>query len=111
MAFRSLNEKTGEYEFEDGFTLLDNILHTFGARCFLANGNWTIIQVNHYDYMADNGSAFIRRYLKANTGTAPSSDDVANFNQTEGTDTIRLAGGTFDFLPVLRNVVAVYNHE
>jgi len=111
MAFRSLNEKTGEYEFEDGFTLLDNICHTFGARCFLANGVWTIIQVNHYDYMADNGSAFIRRYLKANTGTAPSSDDVANFNQTEGTDTIRLAGGTFDYLPVLRNVVAVYNHE
>ena len=109
MAFVELGEN-GTKTYSSAFDLLNGICKAFGMRCFLADGKWNIIQINYYDNWTTGNTHFYRNYYKANTlqGVPNESGSVSGVI-SEGTNIKRLANGDFDYLAVLKEVVAEYD--
>lgn len=109
-AYAPINEN-GDREPKDNFKLLDDICKVFGARLFLSNGKWQIIQVNTYFNMYTT-QQFFRDYKKDNafphttpdaSGTYQSDAKTIGFGQT-----IRY-NGDFDELGILKEVNIIYD--
>ena len=104
-AYRKVHQN-GTVEYQDAWSVLNNICKVWGARLFLSNGSWYFMQVNTYAKMFTTGIQFYRIYNKSATlidsGTVSYIKSAGTFK--------RLAGGNFDFLPVLREANATYDH-
>jgi hypothetical protein len=105
-AYRTVNQN-GTVEYQDAWDVLNNICKVWGARLFLSNGSWYFIQVNTYANMVAGGQ-FFRTYNKSATLI---DSGIATYIKTPASGQYkRLAGGNFDFLPVLREANASYDH-
>lgn len=92
------------------FNLLNDICKIFGARLFLSDGKWNFIQVNTYEEM-NSSDQFYRDYKKGNNGSTFTPDFYGTYteNKTEdGTNIQRLAGNTFDYLPIFKEANMIY---
>jgi len=111
MVFREFDEDTNEFKYEDGFTVLDNICKIWGMRGFLSDGKFQFIQVNNYDF-AQTTAPFFRDYYKDSLEPDASGTLTSlNLSQDSLSYLHRLNGATFDYLPILRNAIATYDHQ
>ena len=102
--FRAFQEViNGQNVTISSFEMLDRICRAWGARLFLADGQWRFIQNNSYSQM---GSGQFRRsyYKGSNTVIASGADDIV---VTSGGNI--LGGGTFDVLPPVQKVKIPYD--
>lgn len=109
MAFVELGDN-GVKTYKSAFELLDGICKAFGMRCFLAEGRWNLVQVNYYDNWTSGNTHFYRYYYKGNDvlGSPDASGSIFGV-VGEGSNIKRLGNNTFDYLPVLKEVVAEYD--
>ena len=105
-AFATTDPDTGIITRQSAFELLNGICKAWGARLFQSDGYWHFIQVNSYHYMGSATDVFFRTYKT--TGTIFNFGTV-DYRKTEGSTYTRLAGATFDTLPILRQVSAKYD--
>lgn len=104
-AYRTINDN-GTETYQDCWSVLNDICKVWGARLFMAEGSWYFIQVNHYGKMLTAGQ-FYRVYNRS--GTLINSGSFS-YRKIETGNFNRLAGGNFDYLPVLKKTQATYNH-
>ena len=76
-------------------------------RCFMSNGRWNLVQVNHYADWKTPSTQYYRYYKKGSSNPYTSGSTSVVF--TEGFN-IKRYGGKFDYLPILRSVETNYNH-
>jgi len=105
-AFATTDPDTGIITRQSAFELLNGICKAWGARLFQSDGYWHFIQVNSYHYMGSATDVFFRTYKT--TGTIFNFGTL-DYRKTEGSTYTRLAGATFDTLPILRKVSAKYD--
>ena len=106
MAFVDIADD-GSRNYKTSFELLDSICKSWGMRCFMSNGRWNLVQVNHYADWKSPSTQFYRYYKKGSNNSYSSGSTSAII--TEGT-TKKRYGGKFDYLPILRSVETNYNH-
>ena len=93
------------------FKLLDDICKVFGARMFLSNGKWQIIQVNTY-YQMSSSAQFFREYTKGNSTPHTTPDNSGTYQndlKTEGIGEIVRFNGDFDQLGILKQADITYD--
>jgi hypothetical protein len=106
MAFVDIADD-GSRNYKTAFELLDSICKSWGMRCFMSNGRWNLVQVNHYADWKTPSTQYYRYYKKGSSNPYASGSTSAVF--TEGFN-IKRYGGKFDYLPILRSVETNYNH-
>lgn len=105
LAFQDVSD-AGQTKNISAYDALKQLCLTWGARVFMADGEWYFQQYDAHKNMP----VYYRRYNK--NGTALGSGSV-DWGVTTGTangsaDVIRLAGGSTEYYPKLRQVVATY---
>lgn len=104
-------DDTGKRRAKTSFKLLDDICKVFGARMFLSNGKWQIIQVNTY-YQMSSSAQFFREYNKGNSTPHTTPDNSGTYQndlKTEGIGEIVRFNGDFDQLGILKQVDITYD--
>ena len=103
--FRAFKEvENGTEVTISSYDALDRICKAWGARLFLANGQWQFIQNNAYTQMATGGGQFRRDYFKQDNAIDGSDSSDYRYSVSNV-----LTGGSFDALPPVQSVVVPYD--
>lgn len=96
------NTTTGEIQFLSCFDMLRQVATVFGARLFLANGQWWFMQPSEYDITQQS----VRNYNKS--GGLISWSGGQSYDLVCNQTTLARAEGRYEFLPPLKKVSATY---
>jgi len=97
-------DSSGVKTYYNSYEVLQSICEAFGARMFMTDGTFHMVSINDYE------GANFKLYHYDNTATETSTTAAATYRKTDGTDIIRLFGGSYKFYPALRESIVRYTH-
>ena len=97
-------DTTGTKTYNNCYDVIESICEAFGARIMMTDGCFRIVQLNEYE----GGSLDFLHY--DSTGSPSGSQSSASYRLTDGTDVVRIGGGSFQYYPALRKTEVRFTH-
>ena len=97
-------DSTGTKNYKSAHDVIEFICVAFGAKIFIADGVFNVVQINSYE----GGTYALNIYNSSGVPGTPIAS--TSYRLTDGSNIIRLGGGSYQYYPALNKVVVRYTH-